>query len=179
MRITVLGVLFTLSISVQAMQLEPTVAYQAGKADAGDVSGKSSLNGASFGGKLGLQSGKFEAGIDAIYGVLEQEFAGQPRVLHPATHKQLGAYLAWDTMTFRAWSSFYFINDLDFTNRNEQFTGYAAKVGIGVPMVESVHANFDFIMHKFTEMKSAAGTTTQPDFELNTVMLSLSYLFSI
>lgn len=160
-----------------ALTIEPLVAYQAGKVNDGPVSGKSSLNGATFGGKIGWKLSKtLNAGIDGNYALLEQEFAIAPRVLYPANHQQLGFFLAANFLAFRASTSFLFYNRIYFSSRNEELRGNAIKFGLGVPVVASMRVSADYMIHNFQE---ATGVNPLLPQDASTIMLSLSYLFSI
>lgn len=169
--ITLLFFLFP-SVGTTALVVEPQIAYKAGKLE--DPAGaKSSLNGASFGGKLGWEvAAKLVLGVDGNYSTLEKEYTSAPRVLYSANEKQIGLYLAANFQAFRASSSYFFIDELKFTNRDEELKGSALKLGLSIPVISSLNANFDYIKHSFRE---AIGTMAAIPNEASTVMISLSY----
>lgn len=158
-----------------AMIIEPQIAYKAGKLEE-PTGGKSSLNGASFGGKLGWEvTPKLFLGFDGNYSALEKEYASAPRELYAAYEKQLGLFLAANFHAFQASSSYFFVDELKFTNRDEELKGNALKLGLSIPVVASLNANFDYIKHNF---RDAIGTMAAIPNEANTVMISLSYFLT-
>lgn len=154
---------------------EPSIAYKAGKLQE-SLGAKSSLNGASFGGKIGWGFGpRFSLGIDGNYSTLEKEYTLAPRVLYPATQHQIGLFVAADFRDFQASSSYFFIDQLKYSTRDEELRGNAVKLGLSIPVVSAVRANFDYIKHNFQE---AVGSVAVLPSDASTFMLSLSYLLT-
>ncbi len=175
-RITVTLLIFLFPyLAFTAMIIEPQIAYKAGKIEE-PAGAKSSLNGASFGGKLGwgLDS-KFFFGLDGNYSSLEKEYTSAPRTLYTGSETQLGLFLAANFHAFLASSSYFFIDELKFTNRDEELRGNALKLGLSIPVIASLNANFDYIKHNF---RDAIGTMATIPSDASTVMISLSYFLT-
>ncbi|OQW50748.1 MAG: hypothetical protein A4S09_11375 [Proteobacteria bacterium SG_bin7] len=161
--------------ATSTMMIEPQIAYKAGMLEE-PAGAKSSLNGASFGGKLGwVLDSNLSFGFDGNYSSLEKEYASDPRVLYSANGKQLGLFLTADFSAFQATSCYFFVDELKFTNRDEELKGNALKLGLSIPVIASLNANFDYIKHNF---RDAVGLMAKLPNDASTVMISVSYFLT-
>jgi hypothetical protein len=165
--------LFIPNFLFAALVIEPQIAYKSGKLDEGPGA-KSSVNGASFGGKLGWGFGSgFSWGLDGNYSNLEKEYTLAPRILYSAVAKQVGVYVAADFRAFQASTSYFIVDEIKYSNRDEELKGNAVKLGLSIPVIASLNANFDYVKHNYRE---AIGSVATIPNDANTVMISLSYL---
>ncbi len=172
-QVFILLVIIIPHFSFAALRLEPSIAYKAGKLEEAPGA-KSTLNGASFGGKIGWGVGpRLSLGLDGSYSTLEKEYTSAPRVLYPAIQQQYGVYVMADFRNFLASSSYFFVDHVKFSTRDEELRGNAIKLGLSIPVIASLRANFDYVKHNFKEAIGAVATIPS---DASTFVLSLSFL---
>ncbi|MDZ4662598.1 MAG: hypothetical protein SGJ18_13380 [Pseudomonadota bacterium] len=168
--------------------LEPSVSYQAGKIDQGPLAGKASLTGPAVSLRAGIPlSPRFELGLESLYGHLAQEYQDNPQVIYGASQTQIGAYFAGNFSVCRTWAGLYPLDQLDIPTRDQTFTGMAARIGVGIPMMSKFNMSLDYTLHNYTQLETSTGKFDIPyndgfgtlPFDVSTFTLSVSYILSL
>lgn len=188
-KITQLALLLALVLGYSAQSqagllIEPVVGYSFGSSNIDmevpldttqNTSDKESLNGTSYGGRLGYQNFGFQLGVDYLASSLEvdgdgfktSEFGGFVGFEFPILVRVYAGYVFSGTGTLEGDAG---EDDLKFKN------GTGPKIGVGFTLLPFLDINLEYRSIKYEELEISAGAANV-NADYNAVMLGISLPF--